>query len=268
MSRDKLESQKQWNANPCGTGEYLRGIEYGSLEFFDEIKRNRYEVTDKWMKRIIDFGICRNKRLLEIGHGMGTDLLSFCEAGAMVYGIDITEEHHKLAQRNFILHGRKCDLKLCDAAEIDFPANHFDYVYSHGVLHHTPDTVRCISEAYRVLKPGGKFLLSVYYTYSAFHIFSMLIYSGIIQRRLFRLGYKGLMSTAEYGADGMARRPVVKTYSKRQLRHMLADFSRIEFKLAHFRRQHIPLVGSVLPERLEKRLEPFMGWYVVSFATK
>jgi len=39
-------------------------------------------------------------------------------------------------------------MKLCDAAKIDFPSDTFDVVYSNGVLRRTPDTVRCISEAF------------------------------------------------------------------------------------------------------------------------
>lgn len=268
MDKDKLEAQKQWNATPCGTGDYLSGLTYGSLEYFEAIRRSRYEITDTWMKKTIDFGMANGKKLLEIGHGIGTDLLTFCEGGAEVYGIDITEEHHKLATMNFKVHNRNCVLKLCDSANIDFPSNYFDYVYSHGVLHHTPDTVRCISEAYRVLKPGGRMVLSLYYKYSAFHIFSMLLFQGLIRGNLRKLGYRGLMSTLEHGADGVDIKPLVKTYSKKQLKYILADFSKVEFKIAHFKRDHIPVVGSLLPAFLERVLEPVLGWYVIAFATK
>jgi ubiquinone/menaquinone biosynthesis C-methylase UbiE len=268
MNKDKLETQKQWNANPCGTGDYLAGIEYGSLKFFDEIRRSRYEITDTWMKRTIDFNMAKGKRLLEIGHGIGTDLLTFCEGGAEVYGIDITEEHHKLATSNFKVHGKECVLKLCDSDNIDFPSNYFDYVYSNGVLHHTPDTVRCISEAYRVLKPGGLFVLSLYHTYSAFHILSWIIGHGIIKGKLFKLGYRGLMATIEHGADGINIKPLVKTYSKHQLSCILEDFSRVDFKIAHFKREHIPFGSKFLPLFTENWLEPYLGWYVIAFATK
>lgn len=54
MSIDKQEAQKQWNATPCGTGEHTVNVPYKSLEFFEEIRRNRYEVTDQWMKRVIN----------------------------------------------------------------------------------------------------------------------------------------------------------------------------------------------------------------------
>ena len=268
MIADKLEARKQWNATPCGTGGYRDRLEYGSLEFFDAIRQSRYEVTDRWMKRTIDFGMARGKRLLEIGHGVGSDLLTFCEAGAEVYGIDITEEHHRLAKRNFELHGRPCVLKLGDAAAIPFTDEFFDVVYSHGVLHHTPDTVRCISEAYRVLKPGGLFILSLYHTFAAFHLLQKLLYEGVMQGKLRTLGYRGLMATVEQGADGVRIRPLVKTYRKSELRHMLADFSRVEFKVAHFKREHIPRLSRFLPARLEPVLEPYLGWYLIAVATK
>ena len=268
MNRDKLEAQKQWNRHPCGTGKYLDRIEYGSLEFFDAISHHRYEVTDRWMKRVIDFNIAKGKKLLEIGHGIGADLLTFCEGGAEVHGIEITEEHYRLAQLNFALHGKTCVFKLCDGADIDFPSDYFDYVYSHGVLHHTPDTGQCISEAYRVLKPGGQFILSLYHTYSAFHIFSMVIGNGCIKRKLLTLGYRGLMSTVEYGADGISIKPLVKTFTKRKLKHLLSDFSKVQFKIAHFKREHIPTVGKLIPQWLEEVLEPYLGWYVIAFAAK
>jgi ubiquinone/menaquinone biosynthesis C-methylase UbiE len=268
VNLSKLEAQKQWSIHPCGTGKHVDRIEYGSLEFFDVISHFRYEVTDQWMKRIIDFSISKGKKLLEVGHGIGTDLLSFCEGGAEVYGIDITEEHHRLAKCNFALHSKTVVLKVCDAADIDFPSNYFDYVYSHGVLHHTPDTVRCISEAFRVLKPGGQFILSLYRTYSAFHIFSVVFVNGFLRGKLFRLGYRGLMSTVEYGADGISIKPLVKTFRKRELQYLLSDFSRVKLKVAHFKREHIPVIGKLIPRCLEPVLEPYLGWYLIAFAIK
>lgn len=268
MNLDKLETKKQWNANPCGTGDYLSSLEYASLEWFEEVRRSRYEVTDTWMKETIDFSIAANKKLLEVGHGIGSDLLTFCEHGAEVYGIDITEKHHQLAKKNFELHRRPCQLKLCDAANIDFPSEYFDFVYSHGVLHHTPDTIRCIGEIYRVLKPGGTLILSLYHTYSAFHIFAKLAYQGLLRGDLKKLGYRGLMSTVEYGADGITVKPLVKTYRAQQLKHMLEDFLEVNIKVAHFKREHIPYLGMFIPRFLDKSLEPCLGWYILAFAQK
>lgn len=264
----KQQTRKQWNRTPCGTGDFLEGIEHGSVGYFDEIRRSRYQVTDRWMLREIPFADAGGKRLLEIGHGIGSDLLTFAEAGAEVHGVDLTEEHHRLAKQNFAVHGLDVDLRLGDAAALDYPDNHFDIVYSFGVLHHTPDTVRCISEAYRVLKPGGLFILGMYRRYSAFHLVAKLLVDGLIRGNLRRLGYAGLMATLERGADGIEVKPLVKTYSARQLRCMLGDFSATEFSVAHFTREHLSIFGRLVPRALEARLEPLLGWYILAFATK
>ncbi len=263
---DKQQTQKQWNRTPCGTGDYLVGLEPESLEWFDAVRRSRYDITDDWMPRTIDFSVAEGKKLLEIGHGMGSDLLEFCEYGAEVYGIDITEEHHRLTKKNFALHDKECTLKLCDAANIDFPSNTFDVVYSNGVLHHTPDTVRCISEAFRVLRPGGGLIMSLYNTYSAYH--ARRIIWGLVTGKIFRIGYRGVMATLEHGADGVDINPLVKTYSKHQLKCILEDFAHVEFKVAHFKRNHLPGFGFMMPRFMQRVLEPALGWYIITFAIK
>jgi ubiquinone/menaquinone biosynthesis C-methylase UbiE len=243
-------------------------LEPESLAYFDEIRHSRYEVTDPWIKRLIDFSVARGKKLLEIGYGVGTDLLTFCENGADVYGIDITEEHYRLAKLNFELHGKQCVLKICDCAKIDFPADYFDVVYTLGVLHHIPDIERCISEIYRVLRPNGQLVMSVYYKYSAYHLLRILMLDGIYRGKLRKLGYKGLLATVEYGSDGVNIKPWVRTYNMTQLKDLLKDFSKVSFKVAHFRREHIPFFGKLISSSMEMKLEPFLGWYLIAWVVK
>jgi len=266
MSDPKNEAKRLWNRNPCGGG--IAGVDYASVDFFRKVEHQRYEVSDTWIPKTIDFHLAKGKKLLEIGFGIGTDLLEFCKAGAEVYGIDITEEHLRLAARNFELHGKNATLRLCDCAAIDFPDNFFDVVYSLGVLHHTPDTVRCISEAHRVLKPGGQLIIGLYYTYSAYHLINMVLYQGLMCGRIWKLGYRGLMSTVESGADGIDCRPLVKTYGKRKLKYILEDFKKVDFKIAHFKRDHIPFFGRLVPIRSEEAIGSVLGWYLIGFATK
>ncbi len=268
MQKEKKESQKQWNSTPCGSGDISEQYEKGTLEFFDAVRVSRYEVTDNWMKERIPFHLGAGKKVLEIGFGMGTDLVTWQQAGAEVYGIDLTPEHLRLAQLNFTIRGQKANLQLADAADIPFPANFFDIVYSNGVLHHTPDTVRCISEAYRVLRPGGQLVFTMYRTFSAFHLIYKLLFEGVWEGKLRKLGYAGLMSTIEHGADGITIKPLVKTYRKQQLKHMLADFSKVKFKVAHFKRHHFNRLTRFVPRVLEKYLEPWLGWYLIAYATK
>lgn len=268
MNTANRQAQQQWNNNPCGADVVPPHINEDDVSYYDFIRNSRYYKSDKWMLKTIDFSIANNKKLLEIGYGIGSDLLTFCENGAECYGIDITEKHYQLAQKNFDLHDKKADLRLCNANNICFPDHFFDVVYSHGVLHHTDDVEHCVNEIYRVLKPGGIFILSVYHRYSFFHLGFILFIKGILQGKLFKLGYRGLMSTIEKGADGVKIKPYVTTYSKRRLRKLLNNFSNINFKIAHLDRDQLRWVGKLIPKTLFKYLEPRFGWYIIAFATK
>lgn len=88
------------------------------------------------------------KRVLEIGCGAGNDMRRFKYAGALYTGIDIVPHAEGIIQMN--------------AEEIDFPDNHFDLVYSWGVIHHTLNPFKVVKEIYRVLKPNGLFLVMLY----------------------------------------------------------------------------------------------------------
>ena len=62
--------------------------------------------------------------------------------------------------------------------ELPFPDASFDYVYSHGVLHHSDQPRRAVEEILRVLRPGGRFNIHVYSKYSYFTLWRMLRYGG------------------------------------------------------------------------------------------
>lgn len=264
----KAAARAQWNAYACGTGGYLADLEPESVEWFDRIRTNRYEVSDPWMLSSFDFSSACRQRVLEIGHGIGSDLLSWAEGGAEVHGIDITEEHHRLAKRNFALHDREATLTLADAASIPYPSAYFDVVYSHGVLHHTVDMEACVAEARRVLRPGGRFLMSLYHRHSAYHYANLLLANGVARGKLWKLGYAGLLATIEHGADGIDLKPYVRLYARREVEKLLADFRTVSVHITHFEVRHIPLLWRLIPRRLEPALARSIGWYVVSKATK
>jgi ubiquinone/menaquinone biosynthesis C-methylase UbiE len=264
----KDAARRQWNTTPCGTGEHLSDLETESLAWFDRIREDRYTVSDPWMPKSFDYESGHGKRVLEIGFGLGSDLLTWAEGGAEVHGIDITQEHLRLASRNFLLHGREAKLQLADAARIPYPDNYFDIVYSNGVLHHTRDIENCLTEARRVLKPGGRLLMSVYRRHSAFHYATLIVTDGLIRGKLFRLGYGGLLATIERGADGVSIKPYVRLYTARELRSLLGSFAHVDIHAAHFTARQIPVLWRIIPKSLEPVLEPLLGWYLVVSAQK
>src|SRR5262249_18356558 len=149
-----------WQEHPCGTK--FSDAEMGSREFFDRIEAHRY--GKEWhIPAAADFAGARGLKVLEIGCGLGTDGAQFAAAGADYTGIDLTQASIELARKRFELSGLKGEFRVADAEQLDFADETFDLVYSHGVLHHTPDIEAAVREIHRVLKPAGRARVMLYH---------------------------------------------------------------------------------------------------------
>src|SRR3989442_12424474 len=149
-----------WQTHPCGTK--FSDAEMGTREFFASLEAHRYR--KEWHIPIAaNFAATRGLKVLEIGCGMGIDGAQFAKAGADYTGIDLTEAAVELARKNFELFNLPGTFCTADAENLDLNDNTFDLVYSHGVLHHTPDTARAVREIHRVLKPGGRAVVMLYH---------------------------------------------------------------------------------------------------------
>jgi SAM-dependent methyltransferase len=134
----------------------------GSREFFDDLDDYRFDKLH-YLPRLVDFAGYRDRRLLEVGCGIGTDLVRFAAGGALVSGVDLSQTAIDLARRNFDLHGlRPQDLQVANAEALPYGDNSFDVVYGHGVVQYTADPARLIRECHRVLRPGGEAIFMVY----------------------------------------------------------------------------------------------------------
>src|SRR5262249_13996026 len=146
----KEKVQQFWNAEPCGT-RYLN--EHDAREDFEAHTRARYTL-EPYIPEFAGFSSAQGLHVLEVGVGMGADYLEWLKAGAQATGVDLSAISLERAWRRCELAGYKTDLQVADAEHLPFPENSFDVVYSYGVMHHSPDTVACITEAHRVLRPG------------------------------------------------------------------------------------------------------------------
>jgi len=133
----------------------------GSRGFFNDLEAYRYEKLH-YLPGLVDFGSFGGKDVLEVGCGIGTDLVCFARGGARVTGVDLSGTAIGLAAKNFELNGLKGDLRTGNGEALDFADNTFDVVYAHGVLQYTADIQAMLDELYRVLKPGGLFIGMLY----------------------------------------------------------------------------------------------------------
>jgi ubiquinone/menaquinone biosynthesis C-methylase UbiE len=151
----KTDVAEFWNAEPCGT-RYL-----GEKSAFEEHARKRYEL-EPHIPDFAGFQSARGLRVLEIGVGIGADYEQWLKAGALATGVDLSILSLRVARLRCEAAGLKPDLHQADAEDLPFPSGSFDFVYSYGVMHHSPNTAACIEEAWRVLKPGGQLRIMLY----------------------------------------------------------------------------------------------------------
>jgi ubiquinone/menaquinone biosynthesis C-methylase UbiE len=96
--------------------------------------------------------------VLEIAVGTGRNF-PYYPPGSRLTGIEISEEMLRLARERAAELGLEADLRLGDAQALEFPDATFDTVVCTFSLCSIPDDRSAVSEAKRVLRPGGRLLL-------------------------------------------------------------------------------------------------------------
>jgi SAM-dependent methyltransferase len=162
LSDEKQRVYDFWNAAACGEHLYLSAPDRQG--YLDQ-SRIRYHL-EPYIEPFAGFDTTRGLKVLEIGVGLGADHQRFAEAGAELYGIDLTPRAVEFARHRLAVMGLTSHLQVGDAENLEFPDDTFDLVYSWGVIHHSPDTARAAREILRVLKPGGTFRVMVYHKHS------------------------------------------------------------------------------------------------------
>lgn len=282
-----------WQEHPCGTKFSDAGI--GTREFFERVEAHRYE-KEGHIPAAADFAGAGGLRVLEIGCGLGTDGAQFAKAGANYTGVDLTAAAIELARERFRLFSLRGDFRVADAENLDFPDDTFDLVYSHGVLHHTPDTARAVREIHRVLKPGGRAVVMLYHrdSYNYRIGIRVLRRAGarllkseagmkLINRmtgepldslrehaQLLKASTNGSSSSDDFlsqSTDG-AGNPLARVYSRQEARELFRDFRDVELRAYFLNKRFIPLIGNLLPRSVESKLASRWGWHLWIYAKK
>jgi SAM-dependent methyltransferase len=106
------------------------------------------------------------KLVLDVGCGMGRFAEIVSRWGAKVVGVDLSQAV-EAAARN--LGHRGVTIFQADAFSLPFAPESFDYIYSMGVLHHTPDCEKAFKSLPKLLKPGGGIMIWLYSAYNKWY---------------------------------------------------------------------------------------------------
>ena len=142
----------------------------------------------------------KNKKLLEIGAGVGTFLITArTKYQINAFGIEPSKDEfspfNEISQTLLREYNLPEDIVTCGNAEkLPFGDNSFDLIYSTNVLEHVQDARLVIEESIRVLKPGGflQFVIPNYFSFWEGHYgifwpcltnkFLAKIYAGLMKQ--------------------------------------------------------------------------------------
>jgi SAM-dependent methyltransferase len=264
----KQEVRNFWNEASCGEVLYLNGKD---VEGFSSQLKQRYEL-EPYILDFAQFEEFNGKKVLEIGVGLGADHQKFSEAGADLYGIDLTERAVAHTLNRLACFGLNSKLNVGDAEHLTFDDESFDLVYSWGVLHHSPDTPQAIAEVWRVLRRGGTCKIMIYHKWSMVGLLLWLRYALLVFRPFTSL--KEIYSR-------YLESPGTKAYSIAEAKTLFGVFAEVKIYtvLTHGdllesgagqRHQGIILsIGrKVWPRKLIRKLFPKLGLFMLIEARK
>ena len=164
--KNKLKKIKDyWNKQPCNINH--SNEPNFNIKYFKEVKKKKYYV-EKHIPKFANFKKYKNKNVLEIGCGIGTDAIEFIKNGAKYIGVDYSEESIRICEirtkvfkltskyPSFIVDNCE-ELKKIKKLKIKF-----HLIYSFGVLHHTENMQKAFNQIYEIADKNTEIKVMLY----------------------------------------------------------------------------------------------------------
>lgn len=278
LSPGQQNNVNWWEENPMTYDwENTLSLRPGTREWYEEIDRRLLSALyfakgrdGRPFGRFMRPQDIEGKGVLEIGCGMGTHAAMLARTGANLTAIDLTERAVRTTKRRFELFGLTGNIQRADAENLPFEDGSFDYVWSWGVIHHSANFERCLAEIARVLRPGGRLMLMVYYRPSIVYYLNNGLIRGILLGQLLR---KTLQQIYVEAGDGAYAR----VFNKRELRaHLASAFKDALISIVGLKAELFPiprtkfkmLLESVIPDWFADRILSRFGAMIVAEAVR
>lgn len=258
--------QDFWDKRPCNI-RHSRTI-IGSKKYFNEVEERKYFVESHILD-FADFKSWKNKSVLEIGCGIGTDTINFARAGVFVTAVELSEKSLEIAKRRAKVFGLENRIKfyLANAEELSkvIPVRVYDLVYSFGVIHHSPQPEKIINEIKKYCNENTVIKIMVYNRYSWKVFWILLKYAKGAFWKLDQL-------IAE-NSEAATSSPVTYVYSKNEAKRLLRGFKIIDIKVDHIFPYSIPeyikykykivWYFRLIPKKIFRWMETNFGWHLL-----
>jgi ubiquinone/menaquinone biosynthesis C-methylase UbiE len=267
------EVKEFWDLNPLFSGEY-KGV-VGSRGYFEHHERVIINdcMAGSFDDRFVNF-LERDRSILDIGCGPGFWVRQFSRRGLEVSACDLSTTAVELTRKSLELFGVQGDVREGNAENLPYQDESFDYINCQGVIHHTPDTEKCVAEFHRVLKPGGLVSFSVYHRNLVLRSTILLkIVSVFLAHRIGLIGRGRENVLLKSNADEIVRRydglnnPIGKAFTADEITSMIRSNNLVFIKKwrHYFPARAFPIR---IPQTLHKLLNNHFGLLMVFLARK